>query len=152
MKRFWLAIGLLALAGCNSPTQLAGGVELSISVERAEFRAGQTNLVTVTARNGGDRAVKIYGNNCPPVYVVIDANENIVGPRALGALCTLALKVVTLEPGGTYDFRHNWPGDGAGRRDASAGLLTPGAYKLRAIVTGENVWAETPLLPVRIIP
>jgi hypothetical protein len=144
---------VLAVASCSEPTDVNRGVEVGVSVDRAEFRSGQSIVVTVTATNRGDESVKINGKNCPPVYVVLDSNGNVVGPPgAFGAICTADAIEVTLQPGSQFFFRHNWAGEAAVGRDAPTVALPPGSYRLQGRVAGEGIWAQSPFLPIRIIP
>src|SRR5262245_21231388 len=118
-----------ACAGPMSPPNISVNTTLSTS----EIRAGEPVVVTVVARNAGDKTVRINTSPCTALFVVM-SQDAVVGPAE--RFCALSLMTRDLAPGESFTLVGQWIGDAqsGGMIKSPPSILGPGTYTLRGQV------------------
>jgi hypothetical protein len=138
MRRFIASIGLAASA-CNLSTEPIDQIELGLSVEPAEFAAGDSVQFIATAFNPTDETVQI-GRECGPSFDVIVTKPDGSKISVLsemnpgGAYTCPLLSLHFADPGETERMTLRWrvPLE-SGEYEAVARLRRPESYTSRVL-------------------
>lgn len=135
-------------SGDASPQIATGGsacspsdIDLTLSSDRAEYRAGEPVTFTATAKNGGDTSCELPTGICLPQIQIADNSGTIVWDRAATVVVCTYGPPSPLESGATMAQTIVWDGMAcAGRTPEScSGQPVPGGtYTARANWNGAN--------------
>jgi hypothetical protein len=147
-----LRLAILSLvAACSSPTSPVH-ISVNTTISVSEIRAGEPVVVTVVARNAGEKAARINVSPCTPSFVVTTQDGAVVGPAE--HFCNLSLATRDLAPGESFTFVGQWTGDArSGEIKLPPSMLNPGTYTLRGRVISVDVGIiESEAVTIRIVP
>ena len=128
---------ILLIAACDEPTYSDRGVEVTATVNRQTFYAGDTAHITISASNEGSETVVLNAKQCPFHFQVINAQGSVVGPGARE--CSMEAYLRDVAPGETLVQQYRWALDGNG------GIQVPaGEYRIRGWAYGaQNLRARS---------
>ena len=146
------AVVALALVGasCGDSTDPATSVAVRASLDRTQYRAGDTVSVPVEVENIGDRAVRISGNLAAFLEIRNAAGKVVFFGRS-GAFAMVGYPPRVLEPGELVSDRPFWAGVVVG---PASSVAEPGTYRVRAAVRvlAARDYAFSSPLEVTIVP
>lgn len=142
-----MTFSFLALAGCGSATMPSPDfVDVAISSDRSVVNQASPAEITVSIINRTTVAFPVYHSDCIPIFDVLDANGNVIGPGN-ARVCNLDLRApVYVQPNETLALHDTWDGSG------SSAALESGTFLVRArvVVAGATRFSEPiPIVVVR---
>ena len=141
---------LMLVSACASPMSLPN-LSVTTTLSTSEIRAGEPVVVTVVARNAGDKTVRINSSPCTPLFVVMTQDGAVVGPAE--HFCALSLMTRDLAPGESFTFVGQWTGDAqsGGIITSPPSMLGPGTYTLRGQVLSDVGFIKSESVTIRIV-
>ena len=143
---------LTALVGCNEPTSVNSGLDVSLSADRQVVTPSTPAVITITVVNRGDRTVKVMdprGYACMPAYSV-ETEQGSAVPAPSRGLCALpAYLPVSLEPGASMTIHDSWSGEASDGRLGNT-PLPPGRYRLAAHVAAGSEFLGSPPVVISV--
>ena len=128
--RFCTMLTAIVLAGCRSISNSDAKLEVRLATDRTVIQLGQATTVEVTVTNRGNDPINLNVGPCPPRFVVLNVQGEIVGPRT-DQPCSAILSMRTLTLGESFAFRYVWRGEGRTKGSQAPIMLPPGIYRLR---------------------
>jgi hypothetical protein len=132
MRKLLLAASLVSLLGCADAAS-PGDLAISVTLNRASMRPGDTLGVSVTVLNVGDRPYTLNEAECGGPFEIMGPNGDRVASDQFCAGTGMAL---SLERGQSYTFQFAWPGE-TSRYTGGKFVKTPvdpGSYAIRGKV------------------
>jgi hypothetical protein len=140
---------LTALVGCNEPTSVDGGLDVSLSTDRQVVTPSTPAMITITVVNRGDRTVKAMdprGYACMPAYSVATEQGASVPAPSSGFCAAVAYLRVSLEPGESMTIRDTWSGEASDGRLGNT-PLPAGRYRLATrVAAGSELLGSAPVV------
>lgn len=134
--RYLFALLLAAGTSCeNAAAPDQTGLYTGVRLGQASFRLGDSVAVTVSIVNRGGEARRIAADTCFGIFVVLNPQGVQVGPGEMHD-CFVVSAATTLGPGDSLSFSDYWNGSALPSSNAPAGRVPPGAYRIRAGLSG----------------
>jgi len=144
----------MALTGssCEDSNAPSRAVAVRATLERTQYRAGESVSVPVEIENTGEGLVRIPGGSIVAFLEVRNAAGRVVFFGRSGTFVMSASGTRFLEPGERVTDKPVWSGQGVG--PAADVTADPGTYRLRAAVAVGNKadYALSDPLDVTIVP
>ena len=135
MRRYSRMSMIVALAligsSCQDSNAPARSLAVRATLERTQYRAGESVSVPVEIENTGEGLVRIPGGSIVAFLEVRNAAERVVFFGRSGTFVMPASGTRFLEPGERVTDKPVWSGQVLGPPDVTA---DPGTYRLRAAV------------------
>jgi hypothetical protein len=131
---------LTGIVGCNEPTTVNNGLDVSLSTDRQYVTPSTPATITVVIVNRSNRTFEMTDPRsyaCMPPYSVATEYGDPVPAPSRGFCAAVLYTPVPLDPGATMTLRDTWSGE-ASDDHLDNTPLAPGRYRLAARVVARD--------------
>lgn len=129
--RFICVVAVIALAACGDPFNPIDHLRVEALVSSTTVSPTDPITIGVKLTNVSSRTIEANNGTCPPLFDVVAATGEVVGPHRRTLVCAAILTTVKLSPGESHTIEFKWDGGG------ESGVLPAGNYAIRANYAGK---------------